>query len=168
MKLSTEQRTHKSAKPPWIQRHHHYELLASRTNSDGRNSSRELCSAPQCSDQARTASHFSRASSERQYTRPRSFEYFGRRIKKSSSLTSLPVGLFDVSERPTSLLLGREDLGYWSDAFWPNLRDLCDLLSTRIVESDSPDDTEIVLATSLAKFIRNFVAEVPANQERAL
>jgi len=67
-----------------------------------------------------------------------------------------------------TLLQSREDLGYWSDTFWPSLRDLCDLLSTRIVESYSPDDTEIALATSLARFVRNYVAEVPANQERAL
>lgn len=95
MKLSTEQRTHKNGKPPWIQRHHQHALLASWTNSDGRDLSRKLCSAPQCSDQARAASPFSRSSSERPYTRTGSFECFGHCIKESSSLTSLPVGLFE-------------------------------------------------------------------------
>ena len=87
--------TNTNGKPPWIQRLHHYELLAGWTNSDGRESSRELCSTLQCSHQARTASHFSRTSSERPYTRPGSFEYFRHCIKKSSSLTSLPVGLLE-------------------------------------------------------------------------
>lgn len=63
---------------------------------------------------------------------------------------------------------GREELGHFSDAFWPNLRDLWGQLTTRTVESYSPNDTEVTLVTSLAKFIRNYVAEVSFNQERAL
>lgn len=104
MKRSNGQQIDKNGNPPWIQRHRHYEPLASWTNSDGRSSSGELCSAPLCSDQARTASLVSRASSERPYTRPGSLEYFGHCIEKSSSLTSLSVGFFDFSDKQTTLL----------------------------------------------------------------